>query len=114
LASFLNKALNEWSSKAADASLDLGQGARFAQDAANSLRAVGIKPLETAPLIQSIKAVTNKPEFAGNDLLAGAANNVANDIAKWTASNGVIDAVALEAIRKNSVNVRNSTIAPWC
>lgn len=107
-----NKALNEWSSKAADASLDLGQGARFAQGAADALRSAGIKPLEAAPLIQSIKAATNKPEFAGNDLLAGAAKNVANDIAKWTASNGVIDAVALEAIRKNSVNAAIQQLRP--
>ena len=107
-----SKALNEWSSKAADASLDLGQGARFAQAAADALRAVGIKPLETAPLIQSIKATTNKPEFAGNDLLAGAAKNVADDIAKWTASNGVIDAAALEAIRKNSVNAAIQQLRP--
>lgn len=107
-----NKALNEWSSQAATASLDLGQGARFAQGAADALRAVGIKPLETAPLIQNIKAITNKPEFAGNDLLAGAAKNVADDIAKWTASNGVIDAVALEAIRKNSVNAAIQQLRP--
>jgi hypothetical protein len=107
-----NKALGEWSSNAATASLDLGQGARFAQGAADALRSVGIKPLETAPLIQSIKATTNKPEFAGNDLLAGAAKNVADDIAKWTANNGVIDAVALEAIRKNSVNAAIQQLRP--
>lgn len=107
-----NKALNEWSSQAATASLDLGQGARFAQGAADALRAVGVKPLETAPLIQNIKSVTNRPEFAGNDLLAGAAKNVADDIAKWTASNGVIDAVALEAIRKNSVNAAIQQLRP--
>jgi hypothetical protein len=107
-----SKALNEWSSKAADASLDLGQGARFAQGAADALRSVGIKPLETASLIQSIKATTNKPEFAGNDLLAGAAKNVTDDIAKWTANNGVIDAVALEAIRKNSVNAAIQQLRP--
>jgi hypothetical protein len=107
-----NKALGEWSSKAADASLDLGQGARFAQGAADALRSVGVKPLETAPLIQSIKSVTNRPEFAGNDLLAGAAKNVADDIAKWTASNGVVDAVALEAIRKNSVNAAIQQLRP--
>jgi len=107
-----NKALNEWSSKAADASLDLGQGARFAQGAADALRSVGVKPLETAPLVQNIRAITNRPEYAGNDLLAGAAKNVADDIAKWTASNGVIDAVALEAIRKNSVNAAIQQLRP--
>jgi len=103
---------DEWAAKSATASLDLGQGARFAQAAADALRSVGIKPLETAPLIQSIKAITNKPEFAGNDLLAGAAKNVADDMAKWTASNGVIDVRALEAIRKNSVNAAIQQLRP--
>jgi hypothetical protein len=102
----------EWASKAADASLDLGQGARFAQGAADALRSVGIKPLEGAKIAQSIAGVANKPEFAGNDLIAGAAKNVADDIAKWTSSGGVIDAVALDAIRKNSVNAAIQQLRP--
>ena len=106
------KAFNEWSNKAAQASLDLGQGARFAQGAANALRSVGIKPLEGEPLVRSLKAVANNPEFAGNDVLLGALRNVGDDIAKWTSSGGVIDARALDAIRKNSVNAAIQQLRP--
>jgi hypothetical protein len=106
------KAFGEWSNKAAQASLDLGQGARFADEAAGALRSVGIKPLEGAPLVRSLKAVANNPEFAGNDVLTGALKNVSDDIAKWTSSGGVIDARALDAIRKNSVNAAIQQLRP--
>ena len=106
------KAFNEWSDKAAQASLDLGQGARFAQSAADSLRSVGIKPLEGNKLSQSILNIANNPSFAGNDVLIGAVQNVADDIARWTSSGGVIDARALDAIRKNSVNAAIQKLRP--
>ena len=106
------KAFNEWSNAAAQASLDLGQGARFAEQAAGALRSVGIKPLEGEPLVRSLKAVSNNPEFAGNDVLLGALRNVSDDIAKWTSSGGIIDARALDAIRKNSVNAAIQQLRP--
>lgn len=106
------KAFNEWSNKAAQASLDLGQGARFAEQAAGALRSVGIKPLEGEPLVRSLKAVSSNPEFAGNDVLMGSLRNVADDIAKWTNSGGIIDARALDAIRKNSVNAAIQQLRP--
>lgn len=103
---------DEWANRAATASLDLGQGARFAQGAADALRSVGIKPLESEPLIRSLSAVGRNPEFAGNDLISGALKNVADDIVKWTSSGGVIDARALDAIRKNSVNAAIQQLRP--
>ena len=103
---------DEWASQAANASLDLGQGAQFAQSAANALRSVGIKPLQGEKLAQSVSTLANKPEFAGNDVLAGAVKNVADDIAKWTSNGGVVDAKALEAIRKNSVNAAIAQLRP--
>lgn len=101
-----------WASKAAEGSLDLGQGARFARSAADSLREAGLQPLKGDAIVSSIRAIENNPEFAGNDVLMGAVKNVANDIAKWTSSNGVIDARALDAIRKNSVNAAISQLRP--
>lgn len=95
---------DDWAAKAADASLDLGQGARFNQAAANALRSVGIKPLKTDSLVASIQGITKNPKFAGNKDLLNAVDAVSDDIARWTDNNGVIDANALEAIRKNSVN----------
>ena len=108
----LGKMADDWASKAADASLDLGQGARFAQGAADAMRSVGIKPLEGGKVVDSIRAVANNPEFAGNDVLLGAVKNVADDVAKWTSSGGVIDAKALDAIRKNSVNAAIQQLRP--
>ncbi len=103
---------DEWASRAAEASLDLGQGARFAQSAADSLRAAGIKPLKGDEIVGQIRGVLNNPEFAGNDLLSGAAKNVANDIAQWTKNGGIIDARALDAIRKNSINAAVQQLRP--
>lgn len=108
----LAKKADEWASQAATASLDLGQGARFAQSAADALRSVGIKPLEGEPLVRSLVGISRNPEFAGNDLVSGALKNVADDIAKWTSNGGIIDARALDAIRKNSVNAAVQQLRP--
>lgn len=106
------KAFNEWSDRAAQGSLDLGEGARFAQGAADALRNVGIKPIEGKKLAQSISRIADNPSFAGDDVLIGAVKNVADDIAKWTDSGGIIDARALDAIRKNSVNAAIEKLRP--
>lgn len=103
---------DEWASQAANASLDLGQGARFAQGAADALRSVGIKPLRGNEVVGNIRSIANNPEFAGNDLLMGAVKNVADDIAKWSNSGGIIDARALDAIRKNSINAAIQQLRP--
>jgi hypothetical protein len=103
---------DNWASKAADASLDLGQGARFAQGAADALRSVGIKPVEGSALSQRISSIANNPKFAGDDVLVGVVKNVADDIAKWTNSGGIVDIVALDAIRKNSVNAAIQKLRP--
>ena len=106
------KAFGEWSDKAAQASLDLGQGSRFAQSAADALRSVGIKPLEGRALAQRISSIASNPSFAGDDVLIGSVNSVADDIARWTNSGGIIDARALDAIRKNSVNAAIQKLRP--
>lgn len=100
----LAKMADDWASQAADASLDLGQGARFAKDAADTLRTAGIKPLESKPLIDNLRTITRDPEFAGNDVMKAAVDNLTRDLAEWTTKGGVVDARALDAIRKNSVN----------
>jgi len=108
----LGKMSDEWASQAANASLDLGQGARFAQGAADSLRSVGIKPLNAPALVSKIEGMAAAPEYAANDVMSTAVKNVANDINKWTTSGGLIDAVALDAIRKNSVNAAIRQLNP--
>lgn len=108
----LARMADEWASQAASGSLDLGQGARIAQGAADSLRSAGVKPLNAPALVTQIKSIVNNPEFAGNDIMAGAVKNVADDIAKWTTGGGLIDAKALDAIRKNSVNATIQQLRP--
>ena len=103
---------DEWAANSATASLDLGEGARFAQAAADALRKSGIQPLKGDSLALSIKGIGTNPEFAGNDLLLGSLRNVSDDIAKWTNSGGIIDLVALDAIRKNSVNAAIQQLRP--
>lgn len=97
------RATGEWSDKAAKASLDLGQGARTARDAAGQLRSAGIEPLKSAPIIQSVRSIRANPEFTDNDILHGALRRVKKSIAKNTDADGIIDAVKLDSILKNSV-----------
>lgn len=99
----LSRMSDKWASQAANASLDLGQGARFAQTAADRLRQLGISPLKTDKLISEIAPILKNSNYAGDDALAASIRNVMDDIQKWTSSGGVIDANALYAIRKNSV-----------
>jgi hypothetical protein len=94
------------------AKIDPAQFVAQATGAEKALRSVGIKPLESDSLIRSISATADNPSFAGNDLISGAVKNVADDIAKWTGQGGVIDANALEAIRKNSVNAAIAQLRP--
>jgi len=92
--------------------LDPVRFATQATGAEKALRSVGIKPLEGAPLAQRIASVAQNPQFAANDLIEGSVKQIADDIAKWTNSGGVIDANALEAIRKNSVTAAIAQLRP--
>lgn len=83
-----------------------------ATGAEQALRSVGIKPLESTALINKISAISQNPSFAGNDLIEGAVQRVADDITKWTSNKGVIDLDALEAIRKNAVNAAIAKLRP--
>lgn len=92
--------------------LDPVRFATQATGAEKALRSVGIKPLEGAPLAQRIASVAQNPQFAANDLIEGSVKQIADDIAKWTGNGGVIDANALEAIRKNSVTAAIAKLRP--
>lgn len=88
---------------------------RFAAQATGAekaLRSVGIKPLEGAPLADKITGISQNKAFAKNDLIKGAADNVAEGIREWTGRNGIIDADALEAIRKNAVDAAIAKLRP--
>jgi hypothetical protein len=88
---------------------------RFAAQATGAekaLRSVGIKPLEGAPLADKISGISQNKAYAKNDLIKGAADNVAEGIREWTGRNGIIDADALEAIRKNAVDAAIARLRP--
>ena len=103
---------DDWAAQAATASLNLGEGARFAQAAVDTLKNNGVVPLKSASIIGKIEGLVKNPEFAGNDILEGSIKNIANDIARWTESGGVIDAKALDAIRKNSIVAAVAQLRP--
>lgn len=77
-----------------------------------SLEAHGLKPLEAAPVVNQIRSVLADPKYAANDIVRGAAENVAEEISKWTNKRGIIDADALEAIRKNAVDATIAKLRP--
>lgn len=83
-----------------------------ATGAEKALRSVGVKPLEGGALASRISAIPNNPSLAENDLIEGATKKVAEGIRRWTSDGGVIDANALEAIRKNSVNAAIANLRP--
>jgi hypothetical protein len=83
-----------------------------AAGAEKTLRSFGIKPLEGASLADKIAAIPKNPSFAENDLVEGAAIKVSDAIRKWTGGNGVIDADALEAIRKNAIDATIAKMRP--
>jgi hypothetical protein len=83
-----------------------------AAGAEKALRSVGIKPLEGGPLADKIANISKNPSFAANDLIEGSVNQAANAIRQWTSNKGVIDADALEAIRKNAVTAAIAKLRP--
>jgi hypothetical protein len=99
---------------AARGSLKFGEAARLREAGLESLQNAGLAPLEGKPLADMFRARAKDPAFAGNREYSIAMNRIAKDIEQWTAANGVVDAHALDAIRKNSVNsiFANSPLSP--
>ena len=100
----LAKAADQVASDAAEASLRFGEARRFSQAAADSLAAHGLKPLKADDVVKGIDKTLQDPKLAGNKIIERSLRQVAKDVQKWTNEGGVIDAWALDAIRKNSVN----------
>jgi len=90
--------------KAAKYSLDQGEVARDAERATRSLQASGLAPLKTDSIIANIRRVMADPAKAGNAELGPVMTKVQDLIRQWGTADGVIDAVALDSIRKNAVS----------
>lgn len=109
----LAKRADEVATQAAEGSLIFGEASRFATAAANSLEAHGLKPLKGDAIVASIEKTLANPKLApGNRDLQRALRRVASDIQQWTNLGGVIDAWALDTIRKNSVNAVAKQLYP--
>lgn len=99
--------------EAAEGSLIFGEASRFATAASNSLEAHGLKPLKGDAIVASIEKTLADPKLApGNRDLQRALRRVSTDIQQWTNLGGVIDAWALDTIRKNSVNAVAKQLHP--
>lgn len=98
--------------QAARGSLDFGQAARSNEAVAQALRDRGIKPLTPESILGQLRSTMARPEYAGNRDVSTVLKRVADDIAQWTGNGGIVDAVALDAIRKNSVNAAIRDLYP--
>ncbi len=108
----LAEAAEREAARAAEGSLRFGEAARFAQSAADSLAASGLKPLTSDAVTSKIVSVASNPKYAGNRDIQKSLQQVAKDVSAWTDEGGVIDAWALDAIRKNSVNAAIAKLNP--
>jgi len=108
----LAKKADEVASQAAEASLRFGEAGRFKQAAVDSLEAYGLRPLTSDSILSRLGGILRNPEFAGNDVIEGAVRNFGDDVVKWTDQGGVIDAFALDSLRKNSVNAAIEKLRP--
>lgn len=109
----LAKRAEQVADEAAKGSLVFGEASRFATAAANSLEAHGLKPLKGDAIVASIEKTLADPKLApGNRDLQRALRRVSADIQQWTNLGGVIDAWALDTIRKNSVNAVAKQLYP--
>lgn len=109
----LAKRAEQVADDAAKGSLVFGEASRFATAAANSLEAHGLKPLKGESITANIERTLADPKIApGNRDLQRVLRRVAADIQQWTNLGGVVDAWALDTIRKNSVNAVAKQLHP--
>lgn len=100
----LEKTAPKVAAKAAEESLALGAQGRAAREASEAITAQGYGELRAAPIIERLKPMLADLDYAGNDKLLAGLRGVIDDITAYARTNGVIDARALDSIRKNSVN----------
>lgn len=101
----LADAADKVADQAAAGSLIFGEAGRFNRAALQSLEAHNLRPLTGNSINSAIQSRLADPKLApGNRDLQNALTRIAEDIQQWTNSNGVIDAWALDTIRKNSIN----------
>lgn len=98
-----NKAENV-AQKAAESSLPLGEGAKFAKSQADSLAAYGLTPLRSTAITDHLDDLIKTPSIQGTDLEKKLLEGAGKKLRELTARDGTIDAYALAAFRKSGVN----------
>jgi hypothetical protein len=76
----------------------------FIKMQADSLAAHGLKPLKPDAVISKIDNMLKDPRIGPDDISSNAIANVRDKLSAWTNKDGVIDAEAIETIRKRAVN----------
>lgn len=99
----LAKRADDVAAQAAEGSLIFGEARRFAEAGLQSLAAYNLKPLKAESVIAAINRKLSDPKLAGTEA-EPALRNLIEDIRQWTNAGGIIDAWALDSLRKNSVN----------
>ncbi len=96
---------DDLANQAAEASLAFGQASNLAKAAESSLAAHNLKPLKSEPIIEALERRLADPKVApGNRDLQISLRRIGQELKQWTDNNGVIDAWAIDNIRKNAVN----------
>lgn len=91
--------------QSADASLLFGESKRFAQYAADSLKAHNLQPLRADKVIAAIDEALSNPSLTpGNKELQSSLGYIRKELEQWTRDDGTIPAEALDTLRKNAVN----------
>jgi hypothetical protein len=76
--------------------------------------ALNVPPVDISKVVRDVRTLAGRPEFAGNDVVEGSMRNIAQDLLRHSQNGAgeVIDAVALDALRKNSINAAIAKLRP--
>ena len=108
----LSKAADDVATQAAAGSLKFGEVRNLAEGALAQLKASGLEPLTGKAITDKVVGVLKDPQYAGNDAMQKAVTRFVSDVNEWSNNGGVIDAFALDSLRKNSVNAAIRDLMP--
>lgn len=108
----LSKAADDVATQAATGSLKFGEVRNLAEGALAQLKASGLEPLTGKAITDRVVGVLKDPQYAGNDAMQRSVTRFVSDVNEWSNNGGVIDAFALDSLRKNSVNAAIRDLMP--
>ena len=108
----LSKLADDVATQSAAGSLKFGEVRNLAEGALAQLKANGLEPLTGKAITDKVVGVLKDPQYAGNDAMQKAVTRFVSDVNEWSNNGGVIDAFALDSLRKNSVNAAIRDLMP--